>query len=87
MVNTIERLWSTSVSALVASIPALMIGYTFAFPSSALLDLTEDRAGLPEDYRFSISFSEIFAVSLIVAILHCEILHTGCYQCGLYIYI
>lgn len=63
MVNTKERLWSTSISALVASVPALMIGYTFAFPSSALLDLTEDRAGLPEDYQFSMSFSEIFAVS------------------------
>lgn len=64
MVNKRERLWSTSISALVASIPALMIGYTFAFPSSAILDLTEDRAGLPEDYWFSRSFSETFAVRL-----------------------
>ena len=66
MVKTEERLWSTSVSALIASIPALMIGYTFAFPSSALLDLTEDNAGLPEDYQFSLSLSDIFAVSRII---------------------
>ena len=62
-----ERLWPTSISALVASIPALMIGYTFAFPSSALLDLTEDSAGLPEDYRFSIGLADVFAVSAIKA--------------------
>lgn len=60
-----ERLWPTCLSALVASIPALMIGYTFAFPSSALLDLTEDCAGLPEDYRFSLALADFFAVSLI----------------------
>ena len=64
MGKTEERLWTTGLSALIASIPALMIGYTFAFPSSAILDLTEDDAGLPEDYRFSISFADIFAVSL-----------------------
>lgn len=58
-----ERLWTTGLSALVASIPALMIGYTFAFPSSAILDLTEDKAGLPEDYRFSLALADIFAVS------------------------
>ena len=61
--STEERLWSTSLSAVVASIPALMIGYTFAFPSSAILDLTEDKADLPEDYRFSHSLADIFAVN------------------------
>ena len=63
MGKTGERLWTTGISALVASIPAFMIGYTFAFPSSAILDLTDDAAGLPEDYRFSLSFSDIFAAS------------------------
>ena len=57
-----ERLWSTTLSALVAAIPALMIGYTFAFPSSAILDLTTDKAGLPEDYWLSLDLAEIFAV-------------------------
>ena len=61
--STEERLWSTALSSLVAAIPALMIGYTFAYPSSALLDLTEDNAGLPEDYRFSVLLADIFAVS------------------------
>ena len=57
-----ERLWPTALSASVAAIPALMIGFTFAFPSSAILDLTADSAGLPEDYRFSLALADIFAV-------------------------
>ena len=57
-----ERLWPTGVCSLVAAIPAVMIGFTFAFPSSAILDLTAENAGLPEDYRFSIALADIFAV-------------------------
>ena len=57
-----ERLWATTLSSLVAAIPALMIGFTFAFPSSAILDLTAETAGLPEDYRFSLDLADIFAV-------------------------
>lgn len=61
--GTEERLWSTTFSSLVAAIPALMIGYTFAFPSSAILDLTSDEtADLPENYRFSLALADIFAV-------------------------
>jgi hypothetical protein len=57
-----ERLWPTALCSFVAAIPALMIGYTFAFPSSAILDLTAETAGLPENYRFSIALADIFAV-------------------------
>ena len=57
-----ERLGPTAFSSLVAAIPALMIGYTFAFPSSAILDLTTESAGLPENYRLSIHLSDTFAV-------------------------
>lgn len=57
-----ERLWSTTLSALVAAVPALMIGFTFAFPSSAIIDLTTETAGLPEDYLFSLALADIFAV-------------------------
>ena len=60
--GTEERLWPTTFSSLVAAIPALMIGYTFAFPSSAILDLTSETADLPENYRFSLALADIFAV-------------------------
>ena len=41
---------------------AVLGGYTLAFPSSALLDLTGDVEGLPKDYRFNTLLSELFAV-------------------------
>ena len=67
MPGTRERVWSTAVSAIVASIPALLLGYTLGFPSSALLDLTEDDAGLREDYQLTLLLSDLFAVSNPVA--------------------
>ena len=60
-----ERLWSTVVAAFVASIPALLVGYTLGFASSALLDLTGDTDddAVPSDYYFGDTVSGIFAVS------------------------
>lgn len=64
VLRTRERLWSTALSALVASIPSLLVGYTIGYASSAILDLTgRGTAHLPKDYRFSPRQSELFAVS------------------------
>ena len=60
-----ERVWSTCVSTLVASIPALLIGYTVAFPSSALLLLMGDwrERHLPSKaYEFSTELADVFGV-------------------------
>ena len=59
--QTHRRLRLTIVAATIASIPSLLGGYTIAFPSSALLDLTGDVV-LPKDYRFNTHLSELFAV-------------------------
>ena len=60
--GTRERLWPTIVSTLVASISALLLGYTYGFPSSALLDLTGDVEELPENYQLNTLLSDLFAV-------------------------
>lgn len=58
-----ERVWTTTLASLVASIPAVIVGYTIAFSSSALLDLTGDLApGIPSGYGFSSALSATFAV-------------------------
>ena len=62
VLRTRQRLWSTAVSAFVVSIPALLVGYTIGFPSSALLDLTGDEGDLPKDYQFTTLLSDLFAV-------------------------
>ena len=60
-----ERLWSTFLSACVASIPGMLVGYTLGFASSALLDLTGDGAAdVPETYLFTRLISDLFQVSL-----------------------
>ena len=62
VLRTHQRLRSTILAAAIASIPALLGGYTIAFPSSALLDLTGGMEGLPKDYLFNTALSELFAV-------------------------
>jgi len=62
VLRTRQRLWSTAVSAFIASIPALLAGYTIGFPSSALLDLTGDEGDLPKDFQFTTLLSDLFAV-------------------------
>ena len=59
--RTRERLWSTTVSALIAVIPALLVGFTLGYPSPALLDLGD----LSEDYRFNTLLSDLFGVSYV----------------------
>ena len=55
-----ERLWTTVLFVTIASLPALLVGCTLAFPSIALLDLSEleERA----DYRLSTLLSDVFGV-------------------------
>ena len=56
-----ERLWTTVLFVNIASLPALLVGCTLAFPSIALLDLSE----LEErpDFRLSTLLSDVFGVS------------------------
>ena len=56
-----QRLWATFLSAVVASLPALLVGCTLGFPSGALLDLIdlEDRP----DFKFNSILSDVFGVS------------------------
>ena len=65
VLRTRSRLWSTALSAFVVSIPALLVGYTLGFASSALLDLTGDAADVPEAYLFNRLVSDLFAVSYV----------------------
>ena len=58
-----ERLYPTLVSALIVCISSTVMGYTFGFSSSAILELTEGVQNLPKDYRFSTFISEAFTVS------------------------
>lgn len=58
-----ERLWPTIVSTLVASISALLLGYTYGFPSTALMDLTGDVEEISDSYQFSTTLlCDLFAV-------------------------
>ena len=54
-----DRLWTTAISCIIASIPALLIGCTLGFPSVALFDL---RA-LPPEFRLSTVLLDVFTVS------------------------
>ena len=54
-----DRLWTTAISCIIASIPALLIGCTLGFPSVALFDL---RA-LPPEFRLSTVLLDVFIVS------------------------
>ena len=55
-----ERLWTTVLFVTIASLPALLVGCTLAFPSIALLDLSE----LEErpDHRLGTLLSDVFGV-------------------------
>ena len=50
-----ERVWSTALYSVVASGPAFLVGCTIAFPSAALLDLTD----------FDSTQSDLFGVSCV----------------------
>ena len=57
-----ERLWTTVLFVTIASLPALLVGCTLAFPSIALLDLSELEER--EDFKLSILLSDVFGVSV-----------------------
>ncbi len=57
-----ERVWTVFVSSIVVSLPALLVGCTLAFPSGALLDLTDLEPR--KDFKFDNVLSDIFGVSL-----------------------
>lgn len=56
-----ERAWPSFVSALVAALGSLTIGYAMGYPSSALIDLAGLREGF--DIQKGSVESELFAVS------------------------
>lgn len=61
-----ERLWTTCIASLVASTPVMLMGFTLAFPSSALPELMGgwEEGSLPgKDYEFSTRLSDAFSVS------------------------
>lgn len=59
-----ERRWSVGLSALIAAIPAYLIGITLGYPSNTILDLSGDATELPPDYLLttSILLLSLFAV-------------------------
>ena len=70
-VRTRERRWSVGLSALIAAIPAHLIGITLGYPSNTILDLSGDATELPPDYLLSTSILllSLFAVRTIIIIL------------------
>lgn len=61
--QTKERQWSVAVSSLVSALLALLIGFTMAFPSSAVLDLMGAAKELPPSYLLPPFLLSLFAVS------------------------
>lgn len=59
LVRTRERVWATAISAFVAAIPTLLVGYTVGYPSSTIPDLQ----ALPPGRQFSGLLSALFGVS------------------------
>ena len=63
LLSTKERCWSTAIVAFIVPIPIFLMGFTFAFASSATLDLTGDATELPPGYILPTHFISIFVVS------------------------
>ena len=61
LVRTRERIWTTTISTLIASIPMLLLGFTFGFPSASVLQLRE----LPGSRRFDTLQIDFFVVSVV----------------------
>ena len=68
-VITRERRWSVGLCTLVSTLLAFLMGYTIAFPSSAILDLTGEAKELPPDFLLSTLLLSIFAVRPLVPLL------------------
>lgn len=63
LLSTSERCWSTAIVAFIVPIPIFLMGFTFAFASSATLDLTGDATELPPGYILPTHLISIFVVS------------------------
>ena len=61
--TTNERSWSTCLVTVIVPIPIFLMGFTFAFASSAILDLSGEATELPPDYILSTYLVSIFVVS------------------------
>ena len=59
LVRTRERLWATAISASVAAIPTLLVGYTLGYPSSTIPQLQ----ALPSGRQFGDLLTALFGVS------------------------
>lgn len=55
-----ERIWTTVLFVTIASLPPLLVGCTLAFPSIALLDLSELEKR--PDYKLNTLLSDLFGV-------------------------
>ena len=72
-----ERLWTTVLFVTIASIPALLVGCTLAFPSIALLDLSELEKR--PDYRLSTVLSDVFGVRSVYSNNYCANIQSALY--------
>ena len=62
---TRERKWSITLTAVVAAMPAFLLGLTLGYPSNAILDLTGEASELPPEFFFSEQILSVFTVSLL----------------------
>ena len=69
-----QRLWSTLIVSVLASMTAMPGGYTLAYPSSALLDLrsiNDERVFIPDsvvENLFGVSCSSLYSNYPIIAV-------------------
>ena len=61
LVRTRERIWTTAISTLIASISMLLVGFTVGFSSASVLQLQE----LPSSRRFDTVQIHFYVVSVI----------------------
>ena len=59
---TRERRWSVGLCTVVGSILSFLMGFTVAYPSNAILDLTGEAKELPPNYLLSTQLLSVFAV-------------------------
>ena len=59
LVRTRERIWTTAISTLIASLPMLLMGFTLGFPSVSVLQLRES----PGNRRFNAIEIDLFVAS------------------------
>ena len=63
-VLTRERRWSVGISSVIAASLGLLLGFSIAFASNAILDLAGEAPELPSEYLFPTSLLSVFIVSI-----------------------